>query len=308
MGLIEFLLRPVCIVLAYLVASSIAQAAELTVDPSRGAAGAVLEGKIEKGDFANLQNFLLNNGAVREIYLGSPGGDLAEAIKLGLLVRSLELSTIVPSKSWTNQDRQAAIARHALKDGKADYMCASACFFVFIGGIYRGRDLPGPPLLGIHRPRLSPDDLKRLTFEEVNMATDQTKTVVEKYLRFMGVPETYAEAMFAVPNRRIHWISGEDFDRDFTGFIPVLRQWVAAECDKRAGSDKKIPEQLNRKTGSDDTAPQAAMDQTLKGKNEERLECERKVQERLASNAHDKMLMRNSNLPPLDGLLVSPLR
>ncbi len=257
-----------------LVAPSFAQGAEITLDPSRGASGAVFEGKIEKGDFDKLRNFLLNNGAVHELYLASPGGDLAEAIKLGLLVRSLELATVIPSKIWTNQERQLAIARHNLKNAKTDYMCVSACFFVFIGGIYRSKELDGPPLLGIHRPALSKDDVKRLSLEEANAAIDQTKTIVENYLRFMGISRTYADAMYAVPKDRIHWIAHEDFDRDFAGFIPALRDWVATAC----------------RTGADPA-------------------CERKVQEGLASHAHDEMLkMRDGKLsqPTLDGLLVAP--
>ena len=97
-----------------------------------GGGCAVLEGKIDAGDFDKFKSFLLNGNNPVEIYLASPGGVLADAMKIGLLIRTLKLSMVVPGKALTNQSRELAAARHDLKDPKADYMCASACFFVFV--------------------------------------------------------------------------------------------------------------------------------------------------------------------------------
>src|ERR1700678_1788825 len=84
---------------AGLIGSATLDAAEIRVDPSRAVdTGAVLEGKIAAGDFAKFKDFIFHSGNTVEIYLASPGGDLAEAIKIGLLIRLLKLSTVVPSK------------------------------------------------------------------------------------------------------------------------------------------------------------------------------------------------------------------
>ena len=39
--------------------------------------------------------------------------------------------------------------------------------------------------------------------------------------------------MFSVPKDEIRWISNDDFEADFNGFIPELKDWVDARCDKR---------------------------------------------------------------------------
>src|SRR6516164_9329234 len=101
-----------------------AAAAELRIDPSRGPQhGEVLEGKIEVGDYERFRNFILGSGQVTEIYLGSTGGNVAEAMKVGVLTRLLKVSTVVPSKQLTHEGRSLALARHGLKDS-GDYACA----------------------------------------------------------------------------------------------------------------------------------------------------------------------------------------
>ena len=93
-------------------------AAEIRTDPFYGKAeGAVLEGIIEAGDFDKLRSFILDGGGANEIYLASPGGDLAEAIKIGRLVRALKLATVVPASS---DFREKLGARHGLKNPKAN--------------------------------------------------------------------------------------------------------------------------------------------------------------------------------------------
>ena len=50
----------------------------------------VLEGNIEAGDFDKLRNCVKEN-QTKSIYLASPGGNVAEAIKIGRLVRASEI-------------------------------------------------------------------------------------------------------------------------------------------------------------------------------------------------------------------------
>jgi hypothetical protein len=91
---------------------------------------AILEGTIDPCDFEKLQTFLADNKDVVQIYLASPGGNLGEALRMGLLVRRLNLSTIVPSKVLTHQALEQLSRRHGLKRPEQDYVCASACFFI----------------------------------------------------------------------------------------------------------------------------------------------------------------------------------
>ena len=203
-----------------LLGSAAVSAAEIRVDPSSAATkGAVFEGKIEAGDFEKFKGFILNNEKTTELYLASPGGDLNEAVKIGLLVRALKLWTVVPSKTLTDQRRDLAAARHDLKDAKDDYKCASACFFIFVAGVHRSSDDQGPPILGIHRPSLAKNDLSRFNIDQKTMADARMRAAVEKYLKLMDVPSKYAENMYSVPRGSIRWIRYDEFQADFAGFI-----------------------------------------------------------------------------------------
>jgi hypothetical protein len=256
---------------------------------------AVLEGKIEAGDLAKLRTFILEgNGAFTgayTIFLASPGGDLAEAIKIGRFIRELQLATNIPPASTDERVRKFTAVRYSLKDPKANYMCASACFFVFVAGIYRSdHEIHGfnrPSSLGIHRPYLSESDLKALTSDQAIAATSATRTTVENYLKEMGVPAKYADQMFSITKQQIRWISDNDFEADFAGFIPELKDWVDARCDKRTDIEKQVWEEM--KTKSVSTAAQKAMLEKLMDKFSEQTQCEIDTKDELARKAFVKM-------------------
>ena len=257
------LLQSNAIFLACVLWSGTVSAAEIRTDPASygGAAGAVLEGAIRAGDFDRFKNFILERGNAFQIYLASPGGDLAEAMKIGLLVRLLKLSTVVPGKPLTNQAFESAAVEHGLTNPRADYQCSSACFFIFVAGVHRSHDDHGPALLGIHRPSLTSDSLKRLSTDQAIAANGQARKVVENYLKAMGVPAKYSEMMYSEPGQ-IRWIRNNDFEADLDGFIPQLRDWVDARCDKQNDIEKG-----DRQTGQN-CKKQAQVDLALRAYNE----------------------------------------
>jgi hypothetical protein len=105
----------VAAILVCLVNAAPVQAADITgsmraeVTGVSGSFGFILEGKIEPGDYEKLKSayvdmrvnqFYLGSPGANNFYLASPGGDLAEAMKIGHLVRALKLHTIVPSRPF----------------------------------------------------------------------------------------------------------------------------------------------------------------------------------------------------------------
>jgi hypothetical protein len=295
MAIFGALFRSFAALAACVLGSATISAAEIRVDPSRTTGSrAVFEGKIEAGDFDKFKNFLRNDAHTSEIYLASPGGDLSEAMKIGLLVRILRLSTIVPSKDLTNQSRVSAIAQHNLTAPKANYLCASACFFVFVAGIHRSSDDLGPAILGIHRPSLSDKDSRRLNFDQAVAVNERARTTIENYLKVMDVPARYAEDMYSVPKGKIQWIRNDEFQADFAGFIPELRDLVVARCGGRADIGKKTSVEPGNTTMT---------------KSGSQLDCEEKLQDELALEAHDNALKSRNNEAPQsapDGILASP--
>ncbi len=284
------------ILIACVLWSATVSAAEIRTDPAShgAAAGAVLEGLIQAGDFEKFKNFILNGGNAFQIYLASPGGDLAEAVKIGLLVRLLKLSTVVPGKPLTNQAFESAAAEHGLSSPKADYECASACFFIFVAGVHRSHDDRGPALLGIHRPSLTADALKRLSADQAITANGQVRTMVENYLKAMGVPAKYAETMYSELGRRIRWIRNDEFEADLDGFIPQLKDWVDARCDKRSDIEKNDRQAPKSKTVAEQTRSERSVDTVPLEDHGEALSCLKQAQVDLALRAYDEVNKRRN--------------
>ncbi len=205
-------------------------AATLSVDHSDAHSG-ILEGRIELGDFEKLQSFLDNNKDIIQIYLASPGGNLAEAIRMGLLVRRLKLSTVVPSKVLTHQALEKISAQHGLRNPEANYVCASACFFIFIAGVHRSADADGSPIIGIHSPSVSKDDLRRITTDQASAIQDKVRAEIGAYLEIMNVPSRYVLDMYSA-SRKLRWIREDEFNADFRGFITPLQEKFKKECNK----------------------------------------------------------------------------
>jgi hypothetical protein len=72
----------------------------------------------------------------------------------------------------------------------------------------------------------------------------QVRTIVETYLKEMGVPAKYADLMFSIPKDQVRWMGEVDLKADFTGVIPELQDWLDARCDKRTDLDKRIEDAL----------------------------------------------------------------
>jgi hypothetical protein len=270
--------------------------AEIRNDPS---VGAVLEGKIEAGDYEKFRAFMLGENGSVQVFLASPGGDLVEAMKIGRLVRKLKLGTVIPSSGNLGDDiRDKLIARHGLKDSQ-NFTCASACFFIFVAGIHRRSDFIGAPILGIHRPYFSEADLRELSSDEAILAANGARRAVESYMKELGVPSKYVEQMFSISKEQIRWIGQEEFDSDFDGFISELKDWVDAKCDKRTVLEKKVWETVKQKSSTRQTQAEKMMMNTIMKKYEEQYRCEAQIEEELALNAYKDELQKSPDRPVL---------
>jgi hypothetical protein len=218
-----------------------------------GERSVIIEGKIEAGDYDKLRSiygergqseFSLSMSEVKVLSLASPGGDLAEAMKIGRLVRALKLTTAAPSRNpfLSHLDMGFGVPpEHKLQNPRANYMCASACFFIFVAGIKRTADDGGDePILGIHKPYLSESDLRMLDGDQAIASANRIRTTVENYLKEMNVPAKYADMMFTVPKDEVRWIGSADFKNDLEGIIPELKDWLAARCDTRTDVEKAL--------------------------------------------------------------------
>jgi hypothetical protein len=248
---------PICHILAasWLVCSPAAvPAADIKVS-DHPLYNVILEGTIVPGDYDKLHRLIDENcplktwnaSCPREIYLASQGGSVTEAIRIGRLVRTLRLGTEVPEDLRADV-RQGIIGALKLRDPEVNYLCASACFFIAVAGIERSPTTAiAKPILGVHLPFMTDADLKTLSANQVITSTTQVRTIVEAYLKEMGVPSKYADLMFSIPKDEIRWITAAEYEADFAGIASELRDWLNARCDKRTEVEKGLNEMFDAK-------------------------------------------------------------
>ena len=233
--------------------------------------------------FRNLRN---GSGCPERIYLASPGGDVAEAMKIGRLLRALGWTAIVPTRTDNSPAglklHEDEIKRYDLGDPRTNFMCTSACFFAFVGGVSKDTALLSlPPILGIHKPYLTTERLKELSGGQAIAAANITRAVIENYLKEMDVPTKYIDQMFSVPKDQILWLSEDNFDNDFRGFIPSLRDWVDAKC-KLTDVEKIALEAIRKKTFDKRTQAEWDVENLLDKK---QWDCEEKAKIELRKEA-----------------------
>ena len=203
--------------------SASAWSATVTLHPNGNLV--VLEGRIELGDLEKVAR-ISRESSPTGIYLASPGGNLAEAIRIGALVRRLAWETRTLDGPEVPPALRVGVARsYGIRDVARNGMCASACFFIFIAGIYRDG-----AALGIHQPFMSPEELERLSSDEAERRANSVRALIEWYLTKMGVPVKYADEMYAVPKESMRWLTPDEIETDFRGFIPQVRGWVKTQC------------------------------------------------------------------------------
>jgi hypothetical protein len=212
---------------------------------------------------------------------------VTEAIKIGHLVRELKLRTIIPVQA-SDDFRKELAEDHKLTNPKDNYLCASACFFVFVAGVER-KTLFGDPILGIHRPYLTDGDLRSLSGGQAMSSAIQLRVVVESYLKEMGVPAKYADLMFSVPKDEVRWIGRTEFEADLEGIIPELKDWVDARCDKRTDVEKAAWVALKNKSSAQMTEAERSISDMLGKKMSEMVGCGSRAINDLSHETHLQM-------------------
>jgi len=192
----------------------------------------ILEGQIVPRDYDKLRSFLSDRATFDKIshgvFLASPGGNVAEAMNIGRLIRSLRLSTEAPPGGADLRRLGGnAIAPDDLRDFR-NYGCASACFLVFVSGIYRNEN--GAGRLGVHRPFRAGSGSKTPAAGDDPIVDGAVRAAIKNYLSEMDAPPKYADLMFAVPSARVRWITQHELDTDLDGLIPELKDAVARQC------------------------------------------------------------------------------
>ena len=206
---------------------------------------------IEPGDAKRLASLIANGLIVTRLSLDSNGGDLVEAMRIGEIVRTLQISTIV--KKGNN--------------------CASSCFFIFLagagrvalGGEFRGNPKSPAGYVGLHRPYLKSPSGSNQSLERQAIVMKKVKAYLEAYM----VPSRLIDLMMSRPSNDIYWMTTEDLE-ELGDYPPELEELYISKCNY----DRKLVDQLTSAKRQGD----AAQFNFLQDKNREVATCIGKLQ------------------------------
>lgn len=148
----------------------------------------VLSGSIEIGDAAHLKKAIKENqGGPIVAIMDSPGGNLAEALKMGRMLKEAGATTFVPS--WG--------------------ICASACFYAYAGGTtrYAGEGAK----LGVHQFSYA-----ETLVEDANATAKDAQNLIAEinlYLMSTGVSPLVGTLAGTVPPDEMLYFDYEDWSK-----------------------------------------------------------------------------------------------
>jgi hypothetical protein len=193
----------------------------------------VIEGPIADGDLDKFIGLVKAfQGTVAEVQLFSTGGDFTEAMKIGRAVRALELSSRVPAR--TASGSPSCGAPIAIKpNDQANCTCASACFFIHVGGSVRGGDY-----LAVHRPYFPAEAFGRLSQKDAMRAFDVLQRTAAQYMDDMGVPRHVQEDVLGTPSDRTLLLDDRTVRIYFSGDLPYRDEWARSRCSRLTSGER----------------------------------------------------------------------
>lgn len=198
-----------------------------------------INGEINSGDYQKFLAVLLEAGPTAEtIAISSNGGNVEEAINIGILIRKLYLKTEFPDRVPENYHditlAGKAICPRAIYHSTTiinkpndihSCSCESACFLISVAGINRVGSM-----LGVHRAFMDQETYKTMNVEDAIEAGIYIKTHVNKYLLEMGVSTGLIDFIQMIPGSEIQYLSHETIEKELTGYIHEIEDWAAANC------------------------------------------------------------------------------
>jgi hypothetical protein len=170
----------------------------------------VFSGEIAAGDYDRLLSKILEDQnrflAQNKIILASDGGDVAEALKIAGLVKSLFAGIIV---------------------GPLTGRCVSACFFIYAAAGQREAD--GDRLIGINRPYIVDSEAQPASPPDAANVESKALLQVRVFLRENAVPDYLVDEMFRRASDDAYWLSADD-EKNLGVRSQWFSQFLAAKC------------------------------------------------------------------------------
>jgi hypothetical protein len=194
-------------------------------------AEAMLSGAITEGDARRLEDLIqANMPLLGSLALNSRGGSVSEAIEVGRVVHRYYLWTQAPSTLEGKRPHYWLWGKGRLIE-VPDAICASACFFVWLGGVNRSGDR-----VGIHRPLPPPDEMRKLSPVEAERLYHDLSDKVLRYFAELDVSPHWMSDMMRIASDDIYIIPEDQRQRELDGNwrdfndLPSFAEWKRARC------------------------------------------------------------------------------
>ena len=171
------------------------------------------EGLIRLGAAAEFERTLADlKGRRLPVLISSHGGSVADAVKIGALIRAHRLAVAVAHTRIANCPERAPECPDARGQATtAGAVCASACALVLAGGVERL--VASRPEVGVHQMTTVMREIEgaaRLPAVKKIYEEKSADTAVEAYLDAMGIGEPVMTLLRKTPPSSIRWLSPDE--------------------------------------------------------------------------------------------------
>jgi len=179
----------------------------------------LLQGEIVKGDLAMVIATIKSTGILPySMSLDSPGGDINEAIDIGLFLR------------------RALIRYQSAEDGFGNALsaqCSSACALIFFGAVERQVNIHSQTSIGLHKPSFVSSYRERITTAQAEQQYKSAEKTLRLYLHEMSIPDEITDLMFRTEPEATRYFSDYRLAQWFPTQL-TYDVWLESNC---AGAD-----------------------------------------------------------------------
>lgn len=188
----------------------------------------VIEGEVEPGDFKKFQSAVFDgNGKITGIYVYSSGGDFYEAMKIGIAVRELGLSSGVPMKEVDDTPfcPEDTLGVTPSPRNPKNCICASAGFFIHVAGVHRSGNY-----LAVHRPFFKKGRYGKLSETEAKSLYSKLQSDARSYMESMDIPLHVQEDVMSTSSDEVLVLNEDIVKKYFWGALPYRDEWLRNKC------------------------------------------------------------------------------
>ena len=203
--------------------------------PSGTCLRALIKGRIVEGDAEQFTKFVRDNHPYLDaVDLWSSGGQIVDAIQIGLLVRKEMLLTRAPNYFGTQSEAEQGNIETEQGNGiigklpgiceGTGCVCYSSCFIIWSAGVERTGTV-----VGFHRPTVTGKEFQNAPGEEAVSKYRELLSALRAYFLEMEIPFGIIEAMLGVSSAERVLRIPDDVAYDLRA-APSISEWIAASC------------------------------------------------------------------------------